>query len=88
VDFRRVSGGYSDFLFINSCFPKYFINKTKLLLGLPLEYTFNIAIMEKQLCTSCVVHTTVEHLCYSIENKCFGRDCSILLEFSQFLDMI
>ena len=24
---------------------------------------------------------------YSIENKCFGGDCSILLEFAQFLDM-
>ena len=33
-------------------------------------------------------HSTVEYLFYSIENKCFGGDCSILLEFSQFLDMI
>ena len=33
-------------------------------------------------------HSTVEHLCYSIENNYFGGDYSILLELSQFLDML
>ena len=30
----------------------------------------------------------MEYLSYSVENNYFGGDCSILLEFSQFLDML
>jgi hypothetical protein len=38
--------------------------------------------------TTQLTHITLENYYYSIEMKYFGGECSIPLEFSQFLDML